>query len=133
MAKNNQKETILNLPDVEDIPGQENVKPPRIREMEDITISSAGEEGEDLFKTDDDILNDAQESNVSDTEKNLLREAASYNSVEEENELKDALVDSVDEDGEPLNEDVNYKDLGAKDLDIPDEFEDDDDEELGKE
>ncbi len=88
---------------------------------------------ENIFKTDEDILNDVQESNVSDEEKKLLRDAAAYNSSEEENELKDAVVDSVDEDNEPLNENINYKDLGAKDLDIPDDFEDDDDEELEKE
>ena len=54
MKKNN-KEIIIDLPDVEDIPGQENIKPPKIREMIDTTISSADEEGDNIFKNDDSI------------------------------------------------------------------------------
>jgi hypothetical protein len=132
MEKNKSKDIILNLPDVEDIPGQENIRPPKMREMEDTTISSEDEEGEHLFKTDDDFLNDLDKSNVSEEEKKILRDASEYNSVEEENELKDAMVDRTDGDNDPLNETISYKDLGAQDLDIPDDFEDDDDEELGK-
>ena len=38
-------EATINLPDVKDIPGQENVHVPKLREMEDTTISSDDEEG----------------------------------------------------------------------------------------
>src|SRR3978361_1164074 len=51
MAKNNthsQSDTI-DLPEVKDIPGQENVKPPRLSEYGDTTASSAGEEGDKIF------------------------------------------------------------------------------------
>jgi hypothetical protein len=41
-------EAILDLPDVEDIPGQENIQPPPFGEMSDTTISSDDEEGENL-------------------------------------------------------------------------------------
>jgi hypothetical protein len=121
--------TIIDLPDVEDIPGQENVKPPKLKEFEDTTASSAGEEGDGIWKND--LVNDEDE-NVSATEKELLRKAANYDSEEEDDELKKAIPDTTDEDGDELNEKFSSKDLSAKDLDIPDEFEDDEDEELGK-
>ena len=45
------------MPEVKDIPGQEHVHPPRMREMEDTTSSSAGEEGEGILDdlNDDDL------------------------------------------------------------------------------
>jgi hypothetical protein len=127
--KKDSQEIIMDLPEVKDIPGQENVRPPRLREMEDTTISSADEEGDALF--DEDELSE-QESNVTNNERAMLEDAAEYNSSDDEEELKKAVVDDLDEDDEPLNEETNYKDLGASDLDIPDDFEDDEDEELGK-
>ena len=36
--------TTIDLPDVEDIPGQENVHPPQLGDLADVTISSADEE-----------------------------------------------------------------------------------------
>lgn len=51
------EETIIELPDVEDIPGQEFVHVAPLGELADITISSADEEGEGLF--DDDADDDA--------------------------------------------------------------------------
>jgi hypothetical protein len=131
--KNSGREIILDLPDVTDIPGQENIRPPKITEMQDTTISSSDEEGDELFNDGSDFLDeDISVSTVSDEEKKILHDAAEYTSVEEEEELKEAVVDNKDDDNELLNENVTYKDLGAEDLDIPDDFEDDDDEELGK-
>lgn len=75
---------------------------------------------------------DRDTSKVTPEEIVLLKEAAAHNDEEEE-ELKKAVPDSVDEDGDSLNEQSNDNDLSASDLDIPDEFEDDADEELGKE
>jgi len=48
--------TIIDMPEVKDIPGQENITVPDMREMQDTTISSADEEAEDLLasvNTDD--------------------------------------------------------------------------------
>jgi hypothetical protein len=45
-----QEEVTLDLPDVKDIPGQENVNVPNMREMADTTISSDDEEGSGLFE-----------------------------------------------------------------------------------
>jgi len=55
-----QKEINLAMPEVKDIPGQEHIRPPRFRAMMDITVASAGEEGEgvldDLNKEEDDAV-----------------------------------------------------------------------------
>ena len=52
-AKLQPEETVLNLPDVKDIPGQENIHVPELREMADTTISSDDEEGVGVFGDDD--------------------------------------------------------------------------------
>src|ERR1700684_684309 len=123
--KDTQEESAtIDLPDVEDIPGQENIRPPQLKEFEDTTASSSGEEGDEIWKQKDELLTDAT-TEVSETEKELLRKAASYESDEDEEDLKNAIPDTTDEDGEELNEQFSYRDLSAKDLDIPDEFEDD--------
>lgn len=49
-----QDETTMDLPDVKDIPGQENVIPPNIKEMADTTISSDDEEGLGVLNDEDD-------------------------------------------------------------------------------
>ncbi len=71
-------------------------------------------------------------SQVTPEEKKLLEDAANIEFPEEDEELKKSIPDNVDEDGDPLNENISYKDLSASDLDIPDDYEDDEDEELGK-
>ncbi|RYY40971.1 MAG: hypothetical protein EOO08_03855 [Chitinophagaceae bacterium] len=43
------EETIIELPDVEDIPGQEFVHAPPLGELGDTTIASDDEEGKGLF------------------------------------------------------------------------------------
>jgi hypothetical protein len=49
-------ETTIDLPDVKDIPGQEFVNAPPLGMLADTTISSAGEEGDELFDDDEDQL-----------------------------------------------------------------------------
>ena len=44
-----QEEFIIDMPEVKDIPGQEHIHPPVIREMQDTTISSADEEGDGIL------------------------------------------------------------------------------------
>jgi len=56
-------ETIMDLPDVEDIPGQEHVQAPRLGELADTTIASADEEGDDVF--DDNAGNETTNSDES--------------------------------------------------------------------
>lgn len=109
----------LDLPDVKDIPGQEHVKPLPAGEMADVTISSADEEG---------IVSDA--SDVTDLEKELLEESSESMSSPDDVKLRQALVDNTDEDGEPLNENVN---VSGSDLDVPGSEDDDENEEIGEE
>ena len=48
-----QDEATLDLPEVKDIPGQENITVPDFKEMADTTISSDDEEGTDILAEDD--------------------------------------------------------------------------------
>ena len=52
-AKLEPEETTIDLPDVKDIPGQENIHAPELREMADTTISSDDEEGVGIFGEDE--------------------------------------------------------------------------------
>jgi hypothetical protein len=130
----NNKEIRIDMPEVKDIPGQEHVRPPRMREMEDTTASSAGEEGEgildDLNKEEDLLDIDQTESNVTRTEKRLLKEADRPVSGETK-DVKKAMVDKTDGE-EKLNEEGDTFDMG-EDLDVPGSELDDEDEEVGEE
>ena len=128
--KKNQKQkddfVTIDMPEVKDIPGQENVKPPRMREMMDTTISSADEEGEGILddlnkENDNDIITD-KKSNVSNQEKNQLKKTGRPVNEEEEDRQKLALDNSDGED--LLNEDSDPENLG-EDLDMPDDDEKD--------
>lgn len=123
-----QEETILDLPDVKDIPGQEHVRPLPPGEMADTTISSADEEGEGLLETDEEIAD--QLSNVSEQERALLQQSSESTPSEEADDIANASVDNADEDGTPLNEKT---DRSGNDLDVPGSEEDDANEEIGEE
>lgn len=113
----------INLPDVEDIPGQEHVSPAPLGELADVTASSDDEEGKETLDEDTVI---AGENNVTDEERELLDDAANTDpAYEEERNVKQASVDMVDDDGEPLNDEG--------DLDVPGAELDDDAEEIGEE
>jgi len=138
---------VLNLPDVADIPGQENIHPPNLQEMADTTIASDDEEGRALFeeeteggrlypgdepdahKTVPDTPGENTEAasgNLEEAELEALEQTAS---PDEEN-LRRARLDEKDAEGDPLNEKA---DNSGKDLDIPGEADDDDDEDIGEE
>ena len=56
----------VTLPDVEDIPGQENFTPAPLGEMADTTISSDDEEGDGIFEENiDQEISEDPDSNVS--------------------------------------------------------------------
>jgi hypothetical protein len=122
------EETILDLPDVKDIPGQENIHPPKLREYADVTISSDGEEGKGILDDGDDDETDG--TNVTPEERALLEQTADSMASEDDLDRIKATLDNTDEDGEPLNEQV---DASGEDLDVPGSEDDDDDEELGEE
>lgn len=127
----NPDEGTLDLPDVKDIPGQEYIRPPRIGEMEDTTISSADEEGKSLLDdVTDNTLSADKTSDVSSTEAELLGESADTMPTRDQINLKHSLVDNRDNDGELLNEEVEYS---GRDLDVPGSDYDDENEDIGEE
>ncbi|NML21057.1 hypothetical protein HHL16_09245 [Pseudoflavitalea sp. G-6-1-2] len=121
------KPDSIELPDVEDIPGQEHIRPPKLREFNDVTASSAGEEGSGIFDDEDDELLD-DDSDVSPEEKELLDEAGDYDPDDEA--LRRGRLDEVDDEGDPLNESDDY---AGDDLDVPGSEDDDADEAAGSE
>jgi hypothetical protein len=136
-AKLQGEETILDLPEVKDIPGQEHIHVPRMREFADITASSDDEEGagllDDLNDPDDDDIEEDDDSNVSAEEAALLQDAADVTPGLEEERLKKTALDSTDDEGEPLNEKGFSNAYSGTDLDVPGSEDDDDDESIGEE
>lgn len=132
-ANKEPKEMKIDLPEVKDIPGQEHIKPPKMREMNDETISSADEEGDGILDelNGEDDLNLDDRSNVSPTEKELLSKADRIE-TEEDRDLETMELDETDEDGDELSETSDPLDMG-EDLDVPGADLDDEDEELGEE
>jgi hypothetical protein len=116
------EETFIDLPDVSDIPGQENISAPRLGELADTTISSAGEEGDEIFD-DDDLDGDVEyimgtEGDVSREERRSLEDEA-YMPTRDENNLRNARMDNVDFQDEPLNEGSFGDEKSGADLDVP--------------
>ena len=128
-----QEVTEIEIPDISEIPGQENFVPAPLGELADTTISSSDEEGDGLFEDDiDEDIKNNPGSNVSTTEKEDLRKAANDMPGDDEN-LREAALDNTDDDGTPLNEGSFKKNISATDLDIPGAKLDDADEEIGEE
>ncbi|MDQ6845062.1 MAG: hypothetical protein M3Z92_12040, partial [Bacteroidota bacterium] len=110
----------IDLPDVKDIPGQENIRPAPMGELADVTIASADEEGDSIF--DDDIDQEIEEnsdSNVSQEEKDDLRKSANDMPTEDDINLRNSALDNRDEDGTPLNEGSFKNNLTGTGLDVP--------------
>ena len=116
----------INLPEVKDIPGQENVKPPRLGELADTTASSDDEEGDDVLEPDD--LTDS-DSNVSREERIALARVGGREIDTENDVLDQAALDSTDDDGDPLNEGSFGRDISGDDLDVPEADDGEEDEE----
>jgi len=121
------EETYIDLPDVKDIPGQEFVNVPRINEMADTTASSADEEGDRVFGPDSRVsaAPGSEDFDVRPDELEALRDTT-YMPTRDEDRLRQARMDNVDFQGEPLNEGSfgEGQMLSGADLDIdaaPDE------------
>ncbi|HXR83670.1 MAG TPA: hypothetical protein VN722_05145 [Hanamia sp.] len=124
----------VEIPDVHEIPGQENFDPAPLGELADTTISSADEEGDDIFNEDiDKEIKEGEDSNVTEQEKyDLMRTANDMPGDDDEN-LRNAALDNTDNDGTPLNEESFKYNTTASDLDIPGAELDDANEEIGEE
>jgi hypothetical protein len=122
-------ETTMNLPDVRDIPGQEHIRPPKLRSFNDTTISSDDEEGIGIPGLhDDQEMSDS--TNVTEEEKDLLEQSVNSMSGPDDLDQRKAMLDDRDEEGELLNE---GEDVSGKDLDVPGAEEDDENEDVGEE
>ena len=127
---------ILDLPDVSDIPGQENIVVPNIEEMHDTTISSDDEEGVGLFDDDDqdedtDLVM-GNEADVTATEQTLLATADEDMPDEDDPLLRQAELDQVDNEGDLLNEGGLGTSVSGADLDTATNEEDLNNESLGQ-
>jgi hypothetical protein len=120
------EEATIDLPDVKDIPGQEHIHVPKMKEFIDTTISSDDEEGVGVF---DDDTSDA-DADVTDEEKELLDRSTDSMAGEDDEDRRKSMLDNKDEDGDPLNENVE---VSGDDLDVPGAGDDDDNEEIGEE
>ncbi|WP_300604111.1 hypothetical protein [Niabella sp.] len=150
-------EGTLDLPEVKDIPGQENIHPPDLREMADTTIASDDEEGVGIFDTDSERLirgNAPEEEDpeaaqapepafdeqpgtettgLNAPEDEITKEeieALEQTGSEDDRNLRHARPDNKDDEGDPLNETAENS---GEDLDVPGEELDDEDEEKGEE
>jgi hypothetical protein len=129
------EETTIDLPDVWDIPGQENVTVPPLGELADTTISSDDEEGKRVF---DQVDNDSDlgirmgtEGDVSREEKSILRNTE-FLETGDDDRLQRASLDSTDMDGEKLNERSFGEERSGSDLDIPEQKDDTRTDAMGK-
>lgn len=125
------EETTIELPDVKDIPGQEFVHVPNPGEFADTTISSADEEGGEIW-ADEENLED-ENSNVSNTEKKLLDTSANDMPTTDDLQLRRAELDDTDNEGDLLNEKTSANAISGSDLDTSGTDEDDMDEDIGEE
>lgn len=128
------EETYIDLPDVKDIPGQEFVNAPPLGSLGDTTISSADEEGTNVFDNDDseDLRRTGNEFDVSRSERKTLEQAGFMPTQDDEN-LQRARMDNTDFQNEPLNEKSFGEEKSGKDLDVPGAELDDANEEIGEE
>ena len=126
--------TIIDLPDVTDIPGQENVAPLPLGELGDVTASSDDEEGVGIFdEEDDESLLTNTEGNVSAGEKRDLEITDEDMPTKDDQNLRRASMDNTDNDGVSLNEKGFGRDVSGNDLDVPGAEIDDANEEIGEE
>jgi hypothetical protein len=127
---------VIDLPDVSDIPGQENIVVPQLGEMQDVTISSDDEEGIGLFDDDegdeDTDLIMGNEADVTATERTLLRTADEDMPVNDDPLLRRAELDKTDNEGDLLNEGSLATSVSGSDLDTATNQEDLESDALGQ-
>lgn len=127
------EETVIDLPDVKDIPGQEFVHVPAAGELGDTTISSDDEEGTRVFDRDDsEDLRRGTAGDVRRDERAALSDV-DYMPTTDEDNLRRASMDSTDFQGEVLNERSFGQERSGSDLDVPGSEDDDRDERIGEE
>lgn len=141
---------IMDLPDVADIPGQENIRVPNIQSMHDTTIASDDEEGAGIFDDDDEddtqdaLIDDEEvvdeeefvtgnEADVTPEEITMLQRADEDMPTDDDIRLRRSELDAADTEGDPLNEASLATDVAGGDLDIAGADSDDPMKEIGEE
>jgi hypothetical protein len=119
-------QTILNLPEIKDIPGATRSGKNTEIIPRDLTISSSDEEGEEIFEND----GLAEETDVSPLEKKLLNESFDP-AYDEDLPIGSISLDEKDNEGERLEEGTQSHDLFGEDLD-DDLVEEEDEESEGE-
>jgi hypothetical protein len=125
-----QDEATLDLPEVKDIPGQENINVPNLKEMADTTISSDDEEGLGILDSEDedggnDRIGPAQEIDENDLIINEDEDEAEE-ALDEEDEAGEEVDelevtdDSVDPDSDVSEDEKTALERSSIDMDTPD-------------
>jgi hypothetical protein len=120
------EESYIELPDVKDIPGQENIVSAGIpAEMSDETIASDDEEGiiegKDIFEEEDDTkIVMGTDADITADDLALLGDPDQDMDLNEDELVRKEGLDDTDLDGDPLNEAATDEDSTGDDLDIPD-------------
>jgi hypothetical protein len=125
-----QDKATLDLPDVKDIPGQENITVPNLREMADTTISSDDEEGTEILSEDDadatsERIGPAEEIDEDDFVINKDEDKAEEELDEEDEADKsegDLVItdDSVDPESDVTEDEKIALERSSIDVDTPD-------------
>jgi len=128
--KLNQDEATLNLPEVKDIPGQENIIPPNFKEMADTTISSDDEEGTDVLSEDDadassERIGAAQEIDendlmINDDEDEAEEELDEEDEADKSEDDLNITDDSVDAESNVSEDEKIALERSSMDVDTPD-------------
>ena len=129
-----QEETTIDLPDVKDIPGQENIHVPDLREMADITIASDDEEGVGIF--DDENNKDASSERFGaaqelDEDDLIIGDDEKLEADLDEKESNEAFEDDeVDVTGDSVSEDSDVSEDEKKALERTENMDTQDNENL---
>ena len=123
------EESTMDLPDVKDIPGQEHIRPPKLRSFIDTTNASDGEEGKGIVGLNDE-KDISDSTDISDEENDLLEQSVNSMSSPDDINQRRAMLDDRDNEGELLNE---REDVSGRDLDVPGSEDDDENEDVGEE
>lgn len=119
-------QSILNLPEIKDIPGAARSGKNTKAIPRDLTISSSDEEGDEVFEDE----NPSEETEVSPLEKKLLRESLG-STYDEDFPVDSITLDEKDNEGDKLEESGQAEDLFGEDLD-DDLVEEEDEESEGE-
>jgi hypothetical protein len=133
------EETEIDMPEIKDIPGQENIRPLPLRGLSDITPSSDDEEGVGLVdklnkpEDDDELIITGNETDISPEELSMLERMDGFEATVDNQNLTKASLDALDDEGEALNEKGFGEELSGGDLDVSMAEQDDPLEAIGEE